>query len=36
MALEIDGMAPLLQVNDMKQALSFYRDALCFQARVRA
>src|SRR5436190_1138032 len=31
MAIEVDGMAPLLQVYDMNEALGFYRDALGFE-----
>jgi uncharacterized glyoxalase superfamily protein PhnB len=30
MAIEVGGMAPLLQVYDMNEALGFYRDALGF------
>ena len=30
MALDIDGMAPLIQVYDMNEALAFYRDTLGF------
>jgi glyoxylase I family protein len=28
MAIEVTGMAPLIQVYDMNEALAFYRDAL--------
>lgn len=31
MTLEATGMAPLLQVYDMNEALGFYRDALGFE-----
>jgi catechol 2,3-dioxygenase-like lactoylglutathione lyase family enzyme len=31
MAIEVGGMAPLLQVHDMNEALGFYRDALGFE-----
>ena len=31
MALEVDGMAPLIQVYDMNEALGFYRDTLGFE-----
>jgi len=31
MAIEVGGMAPLLQVYDMPEALGFYRDALGFE-----
>jgi len=31
MAIEIDGLAPLLQVFDMPAAIRFYRDKLGFQ-----
>ena len=31
MAVAVGGMAPLLQVYDMKAALAFYRDALGFE-----
>jgi glyoxylase I family protein len=30
MALDIDGMTPLIQVYDMNEALGFYRDRLGF------
>lgn len=30
MAIEVTGMAPLIQVYDMNEALAFYRDALGF------
>lgn len=30
MALEVNGMAPLIQVYDMNEALAFYRDRLGF------
>jgi uncharacterized glyoxalase superfamily protein PhnB len=30
MAIEVTGMAALLQVHDMNEALAFYRDALGF------
>jgi catechol 2,3-dioxygenase-like lactoylglutathione lyase family enzyme len=30
MALDIDGMCPLIQVYDMNEALAFYRDTLGF------
>jgi uncharacterized glyoxalase superfamily protein PhnB len=31
MAIEVGGMAPLLQVYDMGESLAFYRDALGFE-----
>ncbi|HTU09783.1 MAG TPA: VOC family protein [Allosphingosinicella sp.] len=31
MAIEVAGMAPLIQVYDMNEALLFYRDALGFE-----
>jgi glyoxylase I family protein len=31
MAIEIRGMAPLLQVFDMPTSLAFYRDVLGFK-----
>lgn len=31
MAIEIGGMAPLIQVHDMNEALGFYRDVLGFE-----
>ena len=31
MAVAVGGMAPLLQVYDMNEALAFYRDALGFE-----
>lgn len=31
MALDIEGMAPLIQVYDMNEALAFYRDTLGFE-----
>lgn len=31
MALDIDGMTPLIQVYDMNEALGFYRDRLGFE-----
>ena len=31
MALDIDGMTPLIQVYDMNEALGFYRDGLGFE-----
>jgi len=31
MALDIDGMCPLIQVYDMNAALAFYRDTLGFE-----
>ncbi|HEV2817140.1 MAG TPA: VOC family protein [Allosphingosinicella sp.] len=31
MAIEVRGMAPLIQVYDMNEALAFYRDALGFE-----
>ncbi|HMG45903.1 MAG TPA: VOC family protein [Allosphingosinicella sp.] len=31
MAIEVTGMAPLLQVYDMNEALAFYQDALGFE-----
>ena len=31
MGIEVGGMAPLLQVYDMNEALGFYRDALGFE-----
>ena len=31
MGIEVGGMAPLLQVYDMNEALAFYRDALGFE-----
>lgn len=31
MAIEVNGMAPLLQVYDMNEAIAFYRDALGFE-----
>ncbi len=31
MAIEVGGMAPLIQVCDMNEALGFYRDTLGFE-----
>ncbi len=31
MSIEIEGMAPLIQVFDMPRALAFYRDILGFE-----
>jgi glyoxylase I family protein len=31
MAIEVEGLAPLIQVYDMNEALAFYRDALGFE-----
>lgn len=31
MALDVDGMAPLIQIYDMSEALGFYRDTLGFE-----
>jgi len=36
MALDIRGMAPLLEVFDMPTALSFYRDVLGFEVIARS
>ena len=33
MAIEIRGMAPLLQVFDMPTSIAFYRDVLGFQVK---
>jgi len=33
MAIEIRGMAPLLQVFDMPASIVFYRDVLGFQVK---
>ena len=31
MAIEVQGMTPLLEVYDMPTSLAFYRDVLCFE-----